>query len=135
MGYAPLLVITDLAAVSCDSAVVAVDFAMVEIEVAETEVVVGIAVAETEVAETGIDSSVFADTEGVGVATAGTEGSDLMIDGVETADIEDADTVGNQPDSLPNPRFRISNVSSFALYQDCPSLSTGCPIKILIELK
>ena len=87
VGYAPLLVITDLDAVSCDSAVVAVDFATVGIEVAETEVVVGIAVAETEVvvvivvagaevAETGIDNSVFADTEGVGVATAGTEGSD-----------------------------------------------------------
>ena len=87
VGYAPVLVITDLAAVPCDAAVVAVDFATAGIEVAETEVVVGIAVAETEVvvvivvagaevAETGIDNSVFADTEGVGVATAGTEGSD-----------------------------------------------------------
>ena len=87
VGYAHLLVITDLDAVSCDFAVVAVDFATVEIEVAETEVVVGIAVATigvvvgivvagAEVAETGIDNSVFADTESVGVATAGTEGSD-----------------------------------------------------------
>ena len=76
VGYAPVLVITDLAAVSCDCTVVAVEFATVEIEVAETEVDVGIAVAETEVAETGIDNSVFADAEGFGIATAGTEGSD-----------------------------------------------------------
>ena len=87
VGYAPVLVITDLAVVSCDCTVVAVEFATVEIEVAETEVDVGIAVAETEVvvvivvagaevAETGIDNSVFADAQGFGIATAGTGGSD-----------------------------------------------------------
>ena len=98
VGYAPVLVITDLAAVSCDCAVVAVEFATVGVEVAETEVVVGVAVVETEVvvgiavvetevvvgivvggaevAETGIDNFVFADAEGFGIATAGTEGSD-----------------------------------------------------------
>ena len=46
------------------------------IAVAETEVVVVIVVAGAEVAETGIDNSVFADAEGFGIATAGTEGSD-----------------------------------------------------------
>ena len=76
VGYAPVLVITDLAAVPCDVAVVAVDFATVGIEVAETEVVVVIVVAGAEVAETGIDNSVFAVAEGFGIATAGTEGSD-----------------------------------------------------------
>ena len=98
VGYAPLLVITDLDAVSCDSAVVAVDFAMVEIEVAETEVVVGIAVVETEVVvgivvagaevdETEVDNSVVADADVAGIEIVGTEVADLMIGGVEAGEI------------------------------------------------
>ena len=92
VGYASVLVITDLAAVSGDSAVVAVEFAAAGIEIVGTEVagteIDNSVVADTGVAETGIDSSVFADTEGVGVATAGTEGSDLMIGCVEDAEID-----------------------------------------------
>ena len=98
VGYAPVLVITDLAAVSCDCTVVAVEFATVEIEVAETEVVVGIAVAETEmvvvivvagaeVAETEVDNSVVADADVAGIEIVGTEVADLMIGGVEVAEI------------------------------------------------
>ena len=109
VGYAPVLVITDLAAVPCDAAVVAVDFATAGIEVAETEVVVGIAVAAievvvgiavaatevvvgivvagAEVAETEVDNSVVADADVVGIEIVGTEVADLMIGVVEAAEI------------------------------------------------
>ena len=91
MGYAPVLVMSDLAAVSCDSAVVAVEFAAVEIEIAETEVVGtradNFVVVGTEVAETEVDNSVVADADVAGIEIVGTEVADLMIGGVEVAEI------------------------------------------------
>ena len=94
VGYAPVLVITDLAAVSCDCTVVAVEFATVEIEVAETEVDVGIAVAETEVVVVIVVAGAeVAETEVVGTkadnfAVVGTEVAETEVDNSVVADVD-----------------------------------------------
>ena len=91
VGYAPVLVMTDLAAVSCDFADIAVGFAAVGIEIAETEVVGtkadNFVVVGTEVAETEVDNSVVADADVAGIEIVGTEVADLMIGGVEVVEI------------------------------------------------
>ena len=104
VGYAPVLVMTDLAAVACDSVVVAVEFAVVGIEdgtgIAETEVDNSVVV-DTVVAETEVDNSVFVDTgvdsvvgdtgvdsEVVEIEAVDTVVAELMIDGVVAADTD-----------------------------------------------
>ena len=102
VGYAPVLVMTDLAAVACDS-VVAVEFAVVGIEdgteIVETEV--DNSVVDTEVVDTEVDNSVFVDTgvdsvvgdtgvdsEVVEIEAVDTVVAELMIDGVVAADTD-----------------------------------------------